>query len=71
MIYNLILSKERSYANSHKFTKYDCLKIPEINLKFEKEIYKLKNQKSSDDENDIYRIAKAIQDLEIKLDNPS
>ena len=30
-IYNLIISKKKHHIrDSHKFTKYDCLKIPEF-----------------------------------------
>ena len=69
--YNLILSKERGYIGGHDFTKYDCLKIPEFNLKFEKEIYKLKDQKLLGTGGKIYRVGIAEQDVEIKLDRSS
>ena len=69
--YNLVLSKERGYLGGHDFTKYDCLKIPEFNLKFEKEIYKLKDQKLLDLDGQIHRIDTAMQGIEIYFDKTS
>ena len=69
--YNLILSKERGYVGGHDFTKYDCLKIPELNVNFEKEIYKLKDQKLSDVDSKIYRVGMAIQSVNLELDRTS
>lgn len=69
--YNLIMSKERNYPGKHNFTKYDCLKIPELNINFERDIYKLKDQKFTDSEGQVYRIDTAIQDVKLDLSNPS
>jgi hypothetical protein len=65
------MAKERNYTNNHKFTKYDCLKIPEFNINFEKELYRLKDQKFSDTDGQIYRVDTAIQDVVIELDRSS
>lgn len=69
--YNLIMSKERNYPGNHKFTKFDCLKIPELNVNFERDIYKLKDQKFSDTDGQVYRIDTAIQDVRIDLEKSS
>ena len=71
IIYNIVMAKERNYLSEHKFTKNDCLKIPEINVNFEKELYTLKDQKFSDTEGQIYRVDTAIQDVAIGLDKSS
>jgi hypothetical protein len=69
--YNLILSKERNYSGRHTFYRFDCLKIPEFKIKFDKEIYKLKDKKLSQNDSEIYRIGAALQDVEIKFEHPS
>lgn len=71
IIYNIVMAKERNYLSEHKFTKNDCLKIPEININFEKELYTLKDQKFSDTDGQIYRVDTAIQDVAIGLDKSS
>jgi hypothetical protein len=63
--------KERNYTEEHEFTKFDCLKIPDIDIKFHNQFRKLERQKFRDVDNRIYRIEMAIQNVEINLDNPS
>lgn len=69
--YYNILMKERNYTEEHEFTKFDCLKIPNIDIKFHNQFRKLERQKFRDVDNRIYRIEMAIQNVEINLDNPS
>lgn len=69
--YNKILLKEKNYTNERDFSKFDCLKIPVINIKFENQFRKLERQKFRDIDNRIYRIEMAIQNVEIDLENPS
>ena len=68
--YNLILSKERNYGESHEIYRFDCLKIPEFKIKLNNEIHKLKGKKISKNEDEIYKIGVALQDIEISIDNP-
>lgn len=69
--YNTILSKERNYGGSHEIYRFDCLKIPEFKIKLDKEIYRLRDKKILQNEGEISRIGAALQDIEIKIDNPS
>jgi len=67
-LYNNILNRTKNYYGNQNLTKYDCLKIPELNIKTEKEFHKFNNQKISDTEWLIYRIKTVIQNIEIKID---
>ena len=69
--YNSILNRTRNYYGNQNLTRYDCLKIPEINIKTEKEFHKFNNQKISDTEWLIHRIKTVIQNVEIKIDKPA
>ena len=68
-VYNNILKNEEKYEWKHYFTKYDYLKVPELNLKNLAEFDELENKEFPLAEpNRAWRIDKALQTIELKLD---
>ncbi len=67
-LYNNILNRAKNYYGNQNLTKYDCLKIPELSIKTEKEFQKFNNQKILDTGWLIHRIKTVIQNIEIKID---
>lgn len=67
-LYNNILNRTRNYYGNQSLTRYDCLKIPEINIKTEQEFHEFNNQKISDTKWLTHRIKTVIQNIEVKMD---
>ena len=68
-VYNQVLIKERRFQWNQNITRYECLAIPDITLKYEKELHRLRNHKIASLEGESHKIARAIQGLELRLAN--
>ena len=66
--YDEIINKEKEYKWNHKFTRDDYLKVPELNVKTLTEFDELENEEFQTNNWDIFQIKKAIQTIELKLD---
>ena len=67
-IYRNIIENAKKYAWNHNFTKNDYLKVPELNFKSLTEFYELEDKDFFAKDWAPYRIFKALQSIELKLD---